>query len=418
VAKLKIKHQRIIWLGAGIALALILPLPRWLILGTAILWFLVIGWSVFRHLPFINWHVSLALAGKFSDQVLKKRPIAHLSLGLALASQPLAGAIWVIGLLLLTRYGKNQWNITIWPLFTGKSLPGAPVQYWYRPVCLGDVIRLTDVWADYTRLGMNPQAKILCRDSVSEVISLLIGSDNVEVWEDFEWLEGIRKGARIFDLRKAVEIDNDRSLACAFAHYLHLQKTQGYLVFPQEVRRKAELNAGKIWILVCYESSRESKTLAPQTMESLIESLLSQYPNLGICISAKEKNQIAIQHDRLKDLSGRLTLANLLSLMNTVDGIITTDNGSLHLGIALEKPIFAYFSTMPAWKILPTQVRNLTFSEYKGACAPCFTHGDICPATGRDEFFACMQTFPLDAARDWLETTFASKLTRAMVERS
>jgi len=418
VAKLEIKHQRMIWLGTGIALALILPFHRWLVFGISVLWFLAVGWSLFRHLPFFNWHVSWALAGKFTEEVLKKHPIAHISLGLALASQPFAGIVWTVGLLLLARYGKSRWSSTIWPIFTGKSLPGASLQYWFRPGCLGDVIRLTDVWADYTRSGIKPPARILCNGSITEIIGLLIGDGNVEVWEGFEWLEEVRKGARIFDLRQATEIDNEHSHAHAFAHYLRLPQPQGYLVIPQEVRQRIELDPGRIWILVCYESSRSSRTLTSQATTSLIESLLSQYPNLGIFISGREKSQIVIQDDRVKDLSGRLALADLLFLMNTVDGIITTDNGSLHVGLALEKPIFAYFSTMPAWKVLPTQVRGLTCSEYKGPCAPCFTHGDLCPSTASNNFFACMETFPLDAVRVWLETTFTSRLAREMAERS
>lgn len=413
--RLKKKYKRMIWLSVGIVLGLILPLPRWLVFGISVLWFLAVGWSRFRYLPFLNWHASWALAGKITEHLLKSCSISLVSLGLALSSWPLGGGAWIIGLLLLGRYGKDRCKSVIWPLCLGESLPGAPSQYWFRPSGLGDVIRLTDVWIEYTRSGSKPPVKIMCNASIIEIIGLLVGRDHVEVWEDFEWLGEVKKGARIIDLRQTTELDNRHSHAHTFAKCLHLLKPRDYLIISPEIRQRKELDTGKVWILLCGESSNGSRTLTPQAMLSLIESLLSYYPNLGILISGRKKNQVAMQHERLRDISGKLTLIDLLSFMNTADGIITTDNGSLHMGLALEKPLFVYFSTMPAWKVLPAQARNVTCSEYKDPCAPCFNHGELCPVTASDDF-PCMQTFPLEDVHAWMEATFALRLGRCEIK--
>ena len=100
------------------------------------------------------------------------------------------------------------------------------------------------------------------------------------------------------------------------------------------------------------------------------------------------------------DLSGKLTLQQLVTAIDKMDVLITNDSGPMHIAAALEKPQIAIFgSTHPKLGFAPINKKAIILSaDLK--CQPCSLHGsEKCPLT----HFNCMKSISADQILDSLK---------------
>jgi heptosyltransferase-2 len=80
------------------------------------------------------------------------------------------------------------------------------------------------------------------------------------------------------------------------------------------------------------------------------------------------------------DLTGKLNIRELISVINTLDAVVSNDSGPMHIAAALQKPQVAIFgATHPALGFAPMNKKAISLS-LNLECQPCSLHGDsFCP---------------------------------------
>ena len=92
---------------------------------------------------------------------------------------------------------------------------------------------------------------------------------------------------------------------------------------------------------------------------------------------AKVATSLKIQHPRpdftrepLVNLAGRLTLGQLIALMERLDLYLTNDSGAMHIAAAMGAPIVAVFGSTD-WVTTPPYTNKATLVRKEIDCAPC-----------------------------------------------
>jgi heptosyltransferase-2 len=85
---------------------------------------------------------------------------------------------------------------------------------------------------------------------------------------------------------------------------------------------------------------------------------------------------MALTDDRCENLAGRLELAEAVTVLSLVSGVVSNDSGLMHVAAALNKPVVAvYGSTSPAFT--PPLSPQATVLQLALPCQPCFAR--TCP---------------------------------------
>jgi len=102
---------------------------------------------------------------------------------------------------------------------------------------------------------------------------------------------------------------------------------------------------------------------------------------------------IKLSKPDLKNLCGKLSISELISLIDQLDLVISNDSGPMHIAAALHKPQIAIFgATHPNLGFAPLNDKAITLSANL-VCQPCSLHGSKkCPL----EHFNCMRFISAD----------------------
>ena len=129
-----------------------------------------------------------------------------------------------------------------------------------------------------------------------------------------------------------------------------------------------------------------------------------KYGNLCRLLVGKRNVQVVLVGDRkdvqtsaevrsmakanIVDLTGKMSLLELASLLERCSVLVTNDSGPMHMAVAMNTPSVAIFGpTVPEFGFSPLGERDRVI-ERKLACRPCSLHGsDRC----KDNGFRCMR---------------------------
>jgi heptosyltransferase-2 len=118
-----------------------------------------------------------------------------------------------------------------------------------------------------------------------------------------------------------------------------------------------------------------SKRWPPEYFAELANLKIAEGYDVWLFGSPKDRDittQImALTEQRCENLAGRLELAESITLLSLVDGLVTNDSGLMHMGAALQKPLIAiYGSTSPSFT--PPLSNNAIVLKLNLDCQPCF----------------------------------------------
>jgi heptosyltransferase-2 len=122
--------------------------------------------------------------------------------------------------------------------------------------------------------------------------------------------------------------------------------------------------------------------------------LLEEKGNMVILIGGTEDenlcNRIAGQVKNAVTYAGQLSLRETHYLLTRCSGILTNDSAPLHLGMAANINVFAFFGpTVPEFGFAPFGPKSKIFENRDLACRPCAIHGGkSCPI----KTFECMES--------------------------
>ena len=91
--------------------------------------------------------------------------------------------------------------------------------------------------------------------------------------------------------------------------------------------------------------------------------------------------RVAGRHARLSDLGGRLSFAQLASVIRDADAIVVGNTGPAHLAAAVGTPVVSLFApVVPATRWRPWKVRHRLLGDQEAACAG--SRARECPVAG------------------------------------
>lgn len=101
-------------------------------------------------------------------------------------------------------------------------------------------------------------------------------------------------------------------------------------------------------------------------------------------------NRIASQCSHVITTAGKLSLRETYYLLTQCSGILTNDSAPLHLGMAADINVFAFFGpTVPEFGFAPFGKKSKIFENRELSCRPCAIHGGKkCPI----KTFDCMES--------------------------
>lgn len=135
-------------------------------------------------------------------------------------------------------------------------------------------------------------------------------------------------------------------------------------------------------------SSCSSRTWFPDRTAAVLDEVATRHGGAAVLLGTSADAEFAagvVRHgrSRMRDLTGRTTLRQLLAVVKAVDLVFGPDSGTLHLAAAMSTPVISLWGATSARRSAPWGSERWTVSG--GApCAPCFLRA--CPI-GR----VCMQ---------------------------
>ncbi|MDA3920468.1 MAG: glycosyltransferase family 9 protein [Salinisphaera sp.] len=139
----------------------------------------------------------------------------------------------------------------------------------------------------------------------------------------------------------------------------------------------AYLEAGKFNLIVHPKSAGSSREWPSHYFAQLIESLPPERFNVLVTGSAREgelvRDELPMHLAHVKDLMGRISLAELISLIDAADGLLAVSTGPLHIAAALGKAtvgIYVPFRAKHTGRWGPIGPRTRTFQR-AGKCTHC-----------------------------------------------
>lgn len=146
---------------------------------------------------------------------------------------------------------------------------------------------------------------------------------------------------------------------------------------PLSARIGASLEAGKFNLIVHPKSAGSSREWPIQYFAELIESLPPERFNVLVTGSALEgdlvRDELPMHLANVKDMMGRISLAELISLIDAADGLLAVSTGPLHIAAALGKAtvgIYVPFRAKHTGRWGPIGPRTHTFQR-SGKCTHC-----------------------------------------------
>jgi heptosyltransferase-1 len=163
-------------------------------------------------------------------------------------------------------------------------------------------------------------------------------------------------GAAFYD----VAVERPGAQAHAVDWYLTVAKAVGlpvdarYTWLPErpevtaEVRRKWNVN-GSRWVVFCPGARWDNKQWPLKSFSDLTRKLLHDHPDVRIVVLGGREDAArgsVLHHvapDRVLDLTGCTSLAEMIEWIRLAQVVVTNDTGPMHVAAALQKPVVAFF---------------------------------------------------------------------------
>ncbi|MBD3167010.1 hypothetical protein GF324_10455 [bacterium] len=89
----------------------------------------------------------------------------------------------------------------------------------------------------------------------------------------------------------------------------------------------------------------------------------------------------AERHDSVHDLTGRLSIPDLIALLSRAGAVVSGDTGPMHLAVAVGAPLVAIFGpTVEQFGFFPFRAHSVQVLQQDLWCRPCTPHGSArCP---------------------------------------
>lgn len=178
---------------------------------------------------------------------------------------------------------------------------------------------------------------------------------------------------------------------------LHLDLLRRVGVYPQPTERAARMVAGTVaeatvrailarlqlrpggFIVFAPTAGRSGRCLDVDMSRQVIEGLQAQgHPVVVTAATPPHERAMVAQITRgfagAYDLSGQLSLPELIALLRCARGFIGTDSGTMHMAAAVGIPVIACFGPGDEPAFGPWQTRSRIVS-LPWACRPCYANG-------------------------------------------
>ena len=196
----------------------------------------------------------------------------------------------------------------------------------------------------------------------------------------------------------------------AFGDLLGLPRTPvefGLAPTSAEAAEATTLLAGlpRPLIAACLGSSCPSRTWFPERTAAVLDGLAERRGASAVLLGAAADVPFAAEvmrrsGSRVRDLTGRTSLRQLLALLATTDLAFGPDSGALHLAAALGVRVVSLWGATSAARSVPWGSERWTISG-TASCAPCFL--TTCPI-GR----VCMEAISVPVVLGRLEEALAA----------
>jgi lipopolysaccharide heptosyltransferase II len=182
----------------------------------------------------------------------------------------------------------------------------------------------------------------------------------------------------------------------AVAKAIGLPVDAGYAWLPErpavtaEIRRKWNVNGAR-WVVFCPGARWDNKQWPLHSFSDLARQLLRDYQDVRVVVlgGREDASRGSVLHDvapdRVLDLTGCTSLAEMIEWIRLSQVVVTNDTGPMHVAAAMQKPIVAFFGPTAPERTGPygqiEQVLRLSLP-----CAPCLQR-----RCHIDETLACLR---------------------------
>ncbi len=153
-----------------------------------------------------------------------------------------------------------------------------------------------------------------------------------------------------------------------------------------------------------------AKCWIPERFRCVAERLINEIPNSEVIFFGGLSDVALIGEicaglpDRVKNLSGKTTLRDLIAYIGSLDAFLTNDSGPMHIAAAVETPLVALFGSTDEEITGPYQFGHVIKKKHN--CSPCFMR--TCNID-----FRCMNDIEVDEVVISLKRALISKIKLA-----
>lgn len=148
-----------------------------------------------------------------------------------------------------------------------------------------------------------------------------------------------------------------------------------------DVPLPAPVAHGRTYVVVHPGASVPARTLAPATWRGAVAELVLDGWTVVVTGGREDARLTAAvsgDHQRVTDLAGRTTMAQLARVLASAHAVATGNTGPMHLAAAVGTPVVAAFPpTVPLERWRPWRVPHVVLGDQHVACAGCRSH--TCP---------------------------------------
>lgn len=125
----------------------------------------------------------------------------------------------------------------------------------------------------------------------------------------------------------------------------HYQVVRRYLQLPEEKWKinKLDLKESYQNILICPQSTDPSRAISSVKLDELIFNLNSKYQNLKITIASMDKAYFRDECHHFLFRKSTSSSQQFIDLVKQSDLVISSDSGPLHIALALNQDVLAFF---------------------------------------------------------------------------
>jgi len=145
---------------------------------------------------------------------------------------------------------------------------------------------------------------------------------------------------------------------------------------------KEQLGTIETKILFAPIATTKARTLKIEEVQKMSDAVKDKLGSSAKIIVVDNNEQQGLQGDNIINLTGQLSLAELLYVVSLCDVVVSVDSGVFHMAALFNKPCLGLFGSIPPELRAQYYQNKLAFIYQKEQfkCVPCFDHGcDLMP---------------------------------------